>query len=54
MASELEEKNESSSSESQNKNNIIDTPPHTPTATIFVTSKSTVSSIGIYIYIFFF
>jgi hypothetical protein len=48
MASELEEKNESSSSESQNKNNIIDTPPHTPTATIFVTSKSTVSSIDTY------
>jgi len=35
-----------SSSNNQNKNNNnLDTPPHTPTTTIFVTSKSTVSSL---------
>jgi len=43
IISESEEENEKSS-ENQNQNNNLETPQYTPTTTIFVTSKSTVSS----------
>jgi len=40
----ISEPENENSSENQNQNNNLETPPYTPTATIFVTSKSTFSS----------
>jgi len=48
ITSNQEEARSSTPSENHIRNNNLETPPHTPTATIFVTSKSTVSSIEAY------